>query len=64
MFLSIFNRFLTNVPFMGKPGNCFLLAKCLKNTLGRVTFAMKNQLPGFCKSGKLVENGLIKYFDN
>ena len=32
------NPFLTKVPLMQKPGNWFLLAKCLKNTCGRVTF--------------------------
>ena len=32
------NPFSTNVPFMDKPGSWFLLAKCLKNTCGRVTF--------------------------
>ena len=32
------NPSLTNVPFTDKPGNLFLLAKCLKNTCGRVTF--------------------------
>ena len=32
------NTFLTNVPLMDKPGIWFLLAKCLKNTCGRVTF--------------------------
>ena len=26
------NPFSTNVPFMGKPGSWFLLAKCFKNT--------------------------------
>ena len=33
-----FNPFLTNVPLTDKPGSWFLLAKCLKNTCGRVTF--------------------------
>ena len=33
-----FNPFSTNVPLMDKPGSWFLLAKCLKNTYGRVTF--------------------------
>ena len=32
------NPFLTSFPFMDKPGCWFLLAKCLKNTCGRVTF--------------------------
>ena len=32
------NPFSTNVPFMDKSGSWFLLAKCLKNTRGRVTF--------------------------
>ena len=32
------NLFSTNVPFMDKPGSWFLLAKCLKNSCGRVTF--------------------------
>ena len=30
--------FSTNVPIMDKSGSWFLLAKCLKNTCGRVTF--------------------------
>ena len=30
--------FSTNVPFTDKLGSWFLLAKCLKNTCGRVTF--------------------------
>ena len=33
-----FDSFSTSVPLMDKPGSCFLLAKCLKNTCGRVTF--------------------------
>ena len=33
-----FNPFSTNVPVMDKPGSCFLLPKCLKNTSGIVTF--------------------------
>ena len=33
-----FNPFSTNVPLTDKPGSWFLLAKCLKNTCGRVTF--------------------------
>ena len=32
------NPFLTNVPFIDKPDSWFLLAKCFKNTCGRVTF--------------------------
>ena len=32
------NPFSTNVLFMDKPGSWFLLAECLKNTYGRVTF--------------------------
>ena len=32
------NPFSINVPIMDKPGNWFLLPKCLKNTCGRVTF--------------------------
>ena len=32
------HQFSTNVPLMGKPGCWFLLAKCLKNTCGRVIF--------------------------
>ena len=36
---SVFgNPFQTNVPNMEKPGSWFLLAKCVKNTCGRVTF--------------------------
>ena len=30
--------FSTNVPLTDKPGSWFLLAKCLKNNCGRVTF--------------------------
>ena len=38
-FLAVLlNPFSTNVPIMDKPGSWFLLAKCLKNTCGRVTF--------------------------
>ena len=37
-FLDKFNPFSTNVPIMDKPSSWFLLAKCLKNTCGRVTF--------------------------
>ena len=32
------NPFSTNVPLTDKPGSWFLLARCLKNTCGRVTF--------------------------
>ena len=32
------NPFSTNVLLMQKPGSWFLLAKCLKNYCGRVTF--------------------------
>ena len=35
---QIFRPFSTSVPIMDKPGSWFLLAKCLKNTCGRVTF--------------------------
>ena len=35
---SLFNSFLTNVPLMKKPDSWILLAKCLQNTCGRVTF--------------------------
>ena len=38
------NLFSPNVPFMDKPGSLFLLAKCLKNTCGRVTFLVKMQV--------------------
>ena len=34
----IFNPFSTDVSLMQKPGSWFLLAKCFKNTCGRVTF--------------------------
>ena len=34
----VVNPFSTNVPLMDKPGDWFLLAKCLKNTCGRVIF--------------------------
>ena len=37
--LSFFIKpFQANVPLMEKPGGWFLLAKCVKNTSGRVTF--------------------------
>ena len=32
------NPFSTNVPFTDKPVSWFLLAKCLKNIFGKVTF--------------------------
>ena len=35
---TVFNPFSTSVPLMDKPGDWFLLAKCLKNTRGRVIF--------------------------
>ena len=35
---SNLNLFVANVPLMEKPGGWFLLAKCVKNTCGRVTF--------------------------
>ena len=58
---------------MDKPGSWFLLAKCIKNTCGRVKnitlpqvffkhFPIKNQLPGFYISETLVENGLKSHF--
>ena len=34
----LFKPFWTNVPLMDKSGSWFLLAKCLKNNCGRVTF--------------------------
>ena len=37
-FVVDFNTFSTNVTLMDKPGSWFLLANCLKNTYGRVTF--------------------------
>ena len=33
-----FNPFSINVPLMQKPGSWVLLAKCLKDTCGRLTF--------------------------
>ena len=42
--IMLFNPFLTNVPLMDKPGSWFFLAKCLKNTCGRVTFQVKMQV--------------------
>ena len=36
-FVTVINPFSTNVPLMDKPGCWFFLAKCLKNTCGRVT---------------------------
>ena len=49
---------------MDKPGSWFLLAKCLKNTSGRVTLSKDaghrlGEQPGFYISRTLVENGLI-----
>ena len=44
-----FNPFSTNVPFMDKPGSWFLLAKCLKNTCGRVTFKQRCDLHLYLK---------------
>ena len=38
------NQFSTNVSLMQKPGSWFSLAKCLKNTYGRVTFEVKMQV--------------------
>ena len=38
VYINSLNLFSTNVPFVDKPGSWFLLAKCLKNTCGRVTF--------------------------
>ena len=37
-FEIVFNPFQANVPIMEKTGSWFLLAKCVKNTCGRVTF--------------------------
>ena len=51
----LLNPFSTNVPLTCKPGSCFLLAKCLKNTCGRVTFSVKMQVI-FYMGGTLVEN--------
>ena len=39
---QLFNAFSVNVPLMDKPGLWFLLAKCLKNTYGRVAFLSKD----------------------
>ena len=36
MVLNILNPFSTNAPLTDKPGSWFSLAKCLKNTCGRV----------------------------
>ena len=41
--LWIFTPFSTNVPFMYIPGSWFLLATCLKNTCGRVTWPVDDQ---------------------
>ena len=38
------NPFSTNVLFMDKPSSWFLLAKCLRNTCGRMTFSVKMQV--------------------
>ena len=38
------NPFQANVPSMEKPGGWSLLAKCVKNTYGRVTFYVKMQV--------------------
>ena len=38
MSVSLVKPFSTNAPLIEKPGSWFLLAKCLKNTCGRVTF--------------------------
>ena len=35
---KFYNPFPVNAPVMGKPGSWFLLAKCVKNTCGRVKF--------------------------
>ena len=36
--LFLLNPFSTSAPFTDKAGSWFLLAKCLKNTCGSVTF--------------------------
>ena len=36
--MKCFNPISTNIPISDKPGNWFLLGKCLKNTCGRVRF--------------------------
>ena len=36
--MVILNPFPANVAHMEKPGSWLLLAKCVKNTCGRVTF--------------------------
>ena len=41
---EIINPFSTDVQLMKKPGSWFVLAKCLKNTCGRVTFYVKMQV--------------------
>ena len=46
-FATIINPFPANVPIMEKPGGWFLLAKCVKNTCGRVKTAGKNHPYGF-----------------
>ena len=40
----LLNPFSTNVPLMQKLVSCFLLAKCLRNTCGRVTFLVNMQV--------------------
>ena len=46
LYKSLLNPFSTNVPLMQKPGSWFLVAKCLKNTCGRLTFWVKMQVVG------------------
>ena len=43
---------------MDKPGSWLLLAKCLKNTCGRVTFQVKMQIDLKCHSS----TGVFKHF--
>ena len=38
MYRGYLNPFPANVPIMEKTGSWFLLAKCVKNICGRVTF--------------------------
>ena len=40
----LFNPFSTNVPLKDKPVSWLLLAECLKNTCGRVTFQVRMQV--------------------
>ena len=56
---SDFNPFLTNVPFIDKPGSWFLLNVTLPQVFFK-HFACKNQLLGFYISRTLIENGLKK----